>query len=562
MKKQSVLYGSFLLMLSVVVSRVAGLILKIPLANMLGGTGMGYYSSAYAVFMPIYALCAGSLPPAIAQSVSKSAAFSQAGRIEKTKRVSLIFFSTFSLILTLIPLIFADFISTRIIGNPEARLSVMAISPCIFFGTVTAIYRGYYEGLKNMTPTAVSQMADAIVKLTFGLGLAYAVRADARSMFLRGEPVFGQICLNEYDLSAASLPYVAAAAVLGTAAADLAAMLYLMIYSRFHRKNMRLECEPQGECRSNEILKELLRVITPIALASLVSSLVNTIDLSTIILMIKLSLRRCPQLYVERYAAVISSGVSLKELPNFLYGSFTGLSMAVFTLAPSLCAVFSKSAFPSVSESYAKRDMQRVSREIRRAVCLCTYISIPAGLGIAAFSRQILSLLFSSRYAEIEVSCAPLSILALSTALLAVSVSCYTMLQAIGRADLPVKITLAGAVIKLALNTALIPFNQLGLCGAAMSTSISYFIMCIWSLAALYRITGTKPRLVFSTLIPAICSVFCVSGAKYAYDFFIQRVSLLISLCFSVLFAVIIYILLLVILDISTKNKLSEQIFD
>ena len=75
MKKQSVLYGSFLLMLSVIVSRVAGLILKIPLANMLGGTGMGYYSSAYAVFMPLYALCAGSLPPAIAQSVSESAAF-------------------------------------------------------------------------------------------------------------------------------------------------------------------------------------------------------------------------------------------------------------------------------------------------------------------------------------------------------------------------------------------------------------------------------------------------------------------------------------------------------
>lgn len=149
MKKQSVLYGSFLLMLSVIVSRVAGLILKIPLANMLGGTGMGYYSSAYAVFMPLYALCAGSLPPAIAQSVSESAAFCKNSRIAKTKRSALIFFSAASLAVSLIPLVFADFISTRIIGNPEAKLSVMAISPCIFFGTVTAIYRGYYEGLKT-----------------------------------------------------------------------------------------------------------------------------------------------------------------------------------------------------------------------------------------------------------------------------------------------------------------------------------------------------------------------------------------------------------------------------
>lgn len=559
MKKQSVLYGSFLLMLSVIVSRVAGLILKIPLANMLGGTGMGYYSSAYAVFMPLYALCAGSLPPAIAQSVSESAAFCNNSRIAKTKRSALIFFSAVSLAVSLVPLVFADFISARIIGNPEAKLSVMAISPCIFFGTVTAIYRGYYEGLKNMTPTAVSQMADALVKLVSGLGLAYAVEIYANRLYMNAEPVFGKICLNEYEASAASLPYVAAAAVLGTALADLAAMLYLILYSRLHKKE---RTSSRDGMFDSGILKELLRMIMPIALASLVSSLLSTIDLSTIILMIKLSLRRHPELYAERYAAVISSGVTLKELPNFLYGSFTGLSMAVFTLAPSLCAVFSKSAFPKISECYAKRDVCEASREIRRAVCLSIYISLPAGLGIAAFSRQILGLLFSSRYAEIEVSSQPLTILALSTAFLAVSVSCYTMLQAIGRADLPVKITLVGAVIKLILNIALIPLNQSGLSGAAASTVISYFIMCVWSIAALYRITGTKPRLVFSVIIPAVCSVLSVGGAKYAYNYLSQRLSLLISLCISVIFAVIIYILTLVLLDISTKNELSTQIFD
>ena len=136
------------------------------------------------------------------------------------------------------------------------------------------------------------------------------------------------------------------------------------------------------------------------------------------------------------------------------------------------------------------------------------------------------------------------------------------MLQAIGRADLPVKITLVGAVIKLILNTALIPLNQSGLSGAAASTVISYFIMCVWSIAALYRITGTKPRLVFSVIIPAVCSVLSVGGAKYAYNYLSQRLSLLISLCISVIFAVIIYILTLVLLDISTKNELSTQIFD
>lgn len=557
--------GSFVLMASVIVSKAAGLLMKIPLANLLGGTGMGYYSGAYGVFMPFYALCAGSLPPAVASLVSENNALGKTRLADKTKRTALIFFSTASLIMTLIPLLFAGFISSRIIGNPEAKLSVMAISPCIFFGTVTAVYRGYYEGLHNMTPTSVSQMIDAVVKLISGLGFAVLVKGYARDRFQSGMPVFGQLCLNEYEAAAASLPYIAAAAVLGTAVSDLAAMLYLMLNSGLHKKapapkSEPLLCHDNGE--SARLLKRLLSMIAPIAAASLVASLLGTIDLSTIISMIKLSLRRHPELYIEKYSGIIGSGVSLNELPNFLYGSFTGLSMAIFGLAPSLCAVFGKSAFPGIAENHAKGDKAAVSKEIKRAVLLSLYISIPAGLGLAAFSKPILSVLFSSRYAEISVSYIPLSILAISTPFLSVFGSCCTMLQAIGRADIPVKISLAGAVIKLGLNTLLIPYKQSGLPGASMATVISYAIMCIWSAAVLYRLTSTRPQLFSAVGAPLFCGCASVGAAYYLYQRLMASVSTLLVLALSVFFAVIFYILLLIALDISNKNTFSAHFFD
>lgn len=566
MKKQSVLYGSFLLMVSVVVSKAAGLILKIPLANLLGGTGMGYYSGSYAVFMPLYALCAASLPPAIAQMVSESGAHGRYDKIYLTRRVCLIFFSAVSLILTAIPLLFSDFIATRIIGNPEARLSVMFISPCIFLGTVTNVYRGYYEGLKDMAPTAVSQMADAIVKAAAGLGLAYVTSEYAHAMYSRGEPVFGKVCLNELQATNAALPYISAAAVSGTVLADLAGLLYLLARSRAKKCAEEIAVAECGaDCRdksqSAAVLRRLLLTIAPIAIASVVSSLINTIDLSTIILMIKLSLRKHPELYATKYASIISSGVKMSELPNFLYGSFTGLSMAVFALAPSICSVFGKSAFASVAENYAKSDRAAVSKEIRRAICSCTYVAIPAGIGLSLFSMPVLQLLFKTRYAEISVAWQPLAVLALSTAFLAVSSTAYAMLQAIGRMDLPVKITTAGAVIKLALNTVLIPTNQSGLVGAAISTDISYLVMCVWSVAVLYKLTHTKPQLMMSVAIPLFGGVVCGAGGIFVYIYLANRLSNVISLCISVLFAVIVYILIAVLLDITTKNKVSAQIF-
>ena len=137
---------------------------------------MGYYSGAYAVFMPLYSLCAGSLSVAVAQMVSESSAFGDRRRMLLIRRLSVLFFGAIGIILTLIPLLFAGFISERLIGIPEAKLSIMAISPCVFLGTITAILRGYYEGLGDMTPSSVSQTVDALVKLIVGLGLSITVK--------------------------------------------------------------------------------------------------------------------------------------------------------------------------------------------------------------------------------------------------------------------------------------------------------------------------------------------------------------------------------------------------
>lgn len=557
--------GSFVLMASVIVSKAAGLIMKIPLANLLGGTGMGYYSGAYGVFMPFYALLAGSLPPAVAALVSENNALGRKAAVRKTRRTALLFFGTASFFMSLIPLLFAKFISARIIGNPEAWLSVAIISPCIFFGTITAVLRGYYEGLHSMTPTSISQMIDALVKLITGLGLALAVKSYADGCFLTGSTVFGRVCLNEYDLEAASLPYISAAAIMGTTLSDLFAMLYLLIKCRLDGGRHIPEKERLNCSRGNGsagILGRLLKMISPIAAASLVASLLGTIDLYTIISMIKLSLRRHPELYAQKYSGIIGSGVGLNELPNFLYGSFTGLSMAIFGLAPSLCAVFGKSAFPGISESHAKGDKEAVSKEIRRAVMLSLFISIPAGLGLAVFSKPILSVLFASRYAEISVSYLPLSILALSTPFLSVFSACASMLQAIGRADIPVKISLVGAFIKSGLNAVLIPWKQSGLPGASWATVISYTVMCLWAVAALYRLSGTRVTVIRTVLLPLGDGLISVGGAYYLYFRLAGCLSAAVLLTISVAFAVIIYILLGIVLDITNKNTFSAYFFD
>lgn len=545
LKKQGLLVGSFVLLLAVFVAKAAGLLFKIPLTNILGGTGMGYYSAAYTVFTPIFALCAASLPSAITQLVSESEARGKYRSIKSIKRVSLIVFSGLSLVVSVMMALLSDLIARRIIGSPESAWAIAAIAPCVFISTVMAIYRGYFEGLRNMTPTAVSQIIEAICRLVFGLGFAYL--ADIYS------PALG---ISE------RLPFIAAAAVLGVTVSNLAGLIYLMLRSKLSGDiNPELSALDTSVERYRTVLKRIVLLMIPMSLASLASSLMGAVDLSTIILGIKSSLGKNPQVYMEKYGEVIASGVSLDELPNFLYGSFTGLAMTVFSLAPSLCSAFGKSALPTITECWAKGDNERARFEIKRIITIVMYISVPAGLGLCAMSENILGLLFSSRTIEAMVSVRPLQILSLGTPLLAVGGAAFAMLQAVGRQDLPVKITVVGAIIKLAGNTLLIPLPEMELSGAALSTVISYGVICLWSVCALYKIAKTKTSLFISVIFPIFAGIVASAGAKIASIYLFKDLAKLLNSLFSVCFAVIIYIIAVVLLDITTKNALKSKIF-
>lgn len=545
-------------MTAVFVGKAAGLVFKIFLANMLGGTGMGYFSSAYAVFTPLYALCAASLTPAVAQLVSENEAKGRLGSVRGVKTAALRLFLIPSILCSTVPMAFAGLITRRFIGNEGAKLAVIAILPCVFLGTVTAIYRGYYEGLRNMTPTALSQILESVVRVAAGLGFAYFTQSYAYKCFINGANVFGVHCVSESQLSEVSLPHVAAAAIAGVTVSEVSSFLFMLIRHRLGSDGIDPDIRPTKADTAEES-KKLLQLIIPISAAAIVSSLAGMVDLYTIILCIKTSLAKNPWLYMEKYADVVASGVSLKELPNYLYGSFTGLAATVFGLAPSLCSVFGKSALPNIAEAWARQDITRVNREIRRVMSVILFIAIPAGLGLAVMSKDILSLLFSSRTQEVALTAVPLTVMALGTAFVTAGGAAYSMLQAVGRADLPIKINLLGAFVKLGLNTLLVPQPSLGLTGAALASLASGAVMCLAAVISLYRITSTRPKLTFSVILPLFGGIISSYAAIWCKNAFSAYLSNVLTIAVSIAFAVISYIIFVLVLDISTKNHFKAE---
>ena len=63
----------------------------------------------------------------------------------------------------------------RFLNNSLAATAGQALAPAVFCVWLLACMRGYTQGQGNMTPTAISQVLEALLKLGIGLPLAWYV---------------------------------------------------------------------------------------------------------------------------------------------------------------------------------------------------------------------------------------------------------------------------------------------------------------------------------------------------------------------------------------------------
>ena len=186
MKQQTFWKGSAILLISAMLTKVLGACFKIPLTNVLGGTGMGYFSTAYGLLLPVYALSVTGLSAAVSQTVSRAAALRRWKEVRCIRRAALLACGVLGLLLSCGILLLAEPFTGQVAKQPYAVFSVLAIAPAALFGCLTAVERGYWEGLQTMTPTAVSQAAEAVAKLALGLLLCRWVLTHPDS----GEPFY------------------------------------------------------------------------------------------------------------------------------------------------------------------------------------------------------------------------------------------------------------------------------------------------------------------------------------------------------------------------------------
>lgn len=556
MNRQGFLKGSAILLATVVVTKALGLLYKIPLTRLLGGSGMGYYSSAFSVFTPVMAVAAAGIPSTMARLAAENFAFERYANLRKTKRTAMWLFTGIGLLSAAAVIALSMPASELFTGQKNAGYAIACLAPALVFCTAMSVERGYYEGLRNMYPTAVSETIETLFKLALGLGFAYAVQAYALDEYSKTGRCFGVLCENVAQAKHQALPFIAAAAVLGTSLSSGFACLYLLVRSKLKGDGITPQMLTKDRVvdRTGDIVRRLLAYSLPVALAALITTLTGMIDMLTVNPCIAAAIEQSP----HTFSHLLGGELTQDTLPNFIYGSYTGLAVTMAGLVPTLTAMLGKSALAGVSEGFAMGDRKAVSSHLNKMMTLCAMIAFPSGMGISLLAEDILGLLFSGRSAEIAAAAPSLRILGAAVVLMSLSLPCFTLLQALKKSRWAAAIMLCGGAVKLCGNIVLIRIPRFALTGAAISTVLAELFICISTVGLTYKAAGAKCDVKNVLAKPFYAGVMAAAGA------FIAKISLSKQQLFTVsphiitvstvFFSVIMYLIVTVLLCETPKS--------
>ncbi len=482
---------------------------------------MGYFNSAYTIYTAVYALTVTGFSAAVARMVAENCA---RGRYRDVKNIlkiaNRVFVITGTIGFLIISLSAKAFAAG--IDSENSYWTVVMVAPAILFCCLMASYRGYYEGLSDMKPTAITQVVEVVTKLITGLAFAYIVMGVADKQFKITGLVFGIAVDNAEAAVTAAIPFAAAGAMLGVSVSTFIGFLYIYISYKvkgdYITKKM-LDTSPPP-MRSKVILVRLVKISIPITLGAVVLQLSALIDMFTIMNRLTYTYQTSPDILNASYGMYLKQNENMHE---FLYGCFMS-SVTLFNLVPAFTSIFGKSALPNVTAAFTERDRLKIKISIESVVRVTTLVAAPMAFGIAFMSGPILRLLYKNLDGAVNIGMQLLPTLGVAALFLALVAPLNAIFQGIGRMDLPVKFLFTGALIKLILNLILIGIPSINIVGGAISTIVCYGVIATLSLLTLKN--NVNVSLDFNSILikPIISGLICGFSA-YLCNFALTKIA-------------------------------------
>ena len=562
---QSFLKGAFILTLSMVIVKVFGFLDKILLTNIYSyfgeeyaTMGMGLYSNAFEIFVVIFTVATGGLPIAISRLISESMAQKRYKDVKLIHKISVPFFVIVGLVSFLI-MIVGSFFYIRAIESPYSIYAMLCLAPTVFFGCLVSIYRGYFEGQRNMMPTAVSEIIEAGVKLIAGTTFAYLIIHFGMKSYTSTGQFLGMTFESDTVARNTLLAFSVAGAILGITLSSFCAFLFLMLKYKISGDGIPEEYYRNSiDARtSRETFSRIVKTAIPIATGALVMSLGSLVD-QIIIQRVLLNLAQTnPDVIYNQYSDYFSKESLYGEqitIHTQLWGCYTA-ALTLMQLVTAVTQVFGSSAMPNVTSAWTKGNKQELKKSIETVIRMTMMFTLPMSFGLCVLAHPVMSFIYSSK-AFVDIGGNVLTIMGITTIFTAAITPVCSMLQGIGKVNLPMKLYGICMIIKIAVTWMFVSIPEINIQGATVGSMIAYAVILFIGVYLLVKHSKVTPNFYTTTIKPLIGSVFSSVAAYFANMLLENLLPQRLSTIISVIIAVIVYITVLLLLRTFTTTEI------
>ena len=565
---KSFLKGAAILSISMVIVKLLGAVYKIAMTNLYSmfgdeyaGLGVGLFNNAYELYIPLFTVATAGFPIAVSRLISESITQKRYKDVRRIHKISIPFFVLMGVVC--FALMFGgSFYYVNVISSPYSLLPLLVLSPTILIGCLESIYRGYFEGTRNMAPTAVSEIIEAAGKMVLGLIIAYFVMTTGLTSYKETGTIFGLTFSNEKEAMYTLLSLSVAGAITGIVLGTLVAFLYLFVRYKRNSGISKELLENSVEARSNrETFQRLLKTAIPIGLGAFVMSLSSFIDGIVIQNVLEDMARNNRTEMLANFQGLgLEDTIPLnptKSNPITIHTVLWGYYGSVLTLmqvVTSVTQVFGTSAMPNVTSAYTSGSKKELKTSMETVLKLTMLVAFPAGLGLSVLAKPVMGLIYSDP-ALIEVGSRVLMVMGLTTIVTSAITPICSMLQGVGKVNIPLILYSCGLVIKVIITYAFVSVISINIQGATAGSLVAYTIMCIVALYLLVKYSKVLPNLLSTIVKPLGSAVVCAASAYFSHILFDSLIGGKVATIFSIAVAVVIYALTLLILRTFTASE-------
>ncbi len=516
-KKESFMQGVITIMFSQILIKVLGLIYTLYLTNRegFGDAGNAIYVSGYQIYALLLTISSIGVPNAISKMVAERLAVGDNRGANRVFKVALATFGIIGACGTVLLFAFSHIIAYNWIQIPEAELTLIALSPAIFFVSISSVFRGYFNGRRTLKITARAQTIEQIFKTLLTIVIVEIVAY----------------------ITTTSTEMMAAGANLATTIATFTSFAYMFIYYRTKRKEIGNEIQQTVNYKYENvktIIKRILMVSIPLTLSSIMTSFNKNIDSFTV--------KRILSTYLG------------SDTAQTLYGILGGKVDTVTNLPLAINIAFATALVPAISAARAQKDTETATKRVSFSLLTSMLIGLPCVVGLVVFAQPILNLL----YPNANSGALLLQLVSIGVIFSILNQTISGALQGFGKVMIPAYALGAGCLVKLILNLILLRIPALNVYGAAISTIFCHataFMIVYIVLKRYIKIDLSFNKFVIKPIIATGIMGVC----SYTIYLLLMKNSIFIgnkATIISMLFAVIIYVLAVISLKIYNEEDI------